>query len=405
MEYEVQSSGTFSAKQLNDAYYKMLLHLTDEMSVKQVVDYLSNLLSSTVVLYTHSGNHIFSSCEDSRSRKSLLRLQFQLSISDTLDNYFERERTSHTETSDPGVYLDHYAASNSYALSGDLSGPGGPLGTLCLLDVNFDNLDEQTETFKLFCRILSQKLCQSNYQESESMERMDINSGAKWFRKIKGDTFQNFYIAVISAKDISDWQTKLFKAELERNHHLFRMVIQEEFIIVLLNIRDNDEATIMRTTMEQFAQIQQVSIGLSYRFQGTEKIHDSFLQAVDVLNIAHHLKLSDHLFRFEQFAVDILLFDLMRTSSLDCYRNEALDTLCIYDKQNSTQYYGTLKCYISCGSSKQKASQALYIHRNTLSYRLERIGELLNVDLSDTDVQTRLYLDIKVREMLEACTN
>lgn len=402
MEYEIKPSGTFSAKQLNEAYYEMLLHLTGEMSVKQVLDYLSNLLDSTVVLYTSSGNHIFSSCDDSRTRLSMLKLQSQLSGPNGLNNFFEQKRTEHTETDYPGVYLDYYTDTNNHALSGDLTGPNGSLGTLCLLDVDFQIIDEQEETLELFCRILSQKLHQENYlnQETERIEQVDINLGAKWFRKMKGDVFQNFYIAVFDPDGITEEQLKLFKAELERSHILFRLVEHEVFVVLLLNVRDNDEAAVMRNALIQSAESYGLSIGLSYRFQGTENIHNSFLQAADALGVAQYWN-QRGLFQFEQFAVDALLLDLMRTSSLDCYRNEGLDMLCIYDEQNGTQYYETLKCFISYGASKQKASQALFIHRNTLSYRLERIEELLQVDLSDIDVQTKLYLDIKVKEILD----
>lgn len=409
MEYEIKSSEFFSARQLNNAYYEMLLRLTGDMSVKQVVDYLSELLNSSVILYTRSGSHIFSSWDDSRARTSMLHLQYQLSEGDHLRNFFKEYQTSHVETEYPGVYLDHYAGSDNYALSGELIGPNGLLGTLCLLDVDFSSLSEQAETFKLFCRLLSQKLYKENplnemQQESSGIEQLDINNGAKWFRKLKGDVFQNFYIAVMDGSGITEQQIKLFKAELESSQLLFRMVVQEAFIIVLLNVRDNDEAAIMRAALNQFAKTHRLPIGLSHRFQGTEKIHDSFLQAADALSVARYLGLEECLFQFEQLTVDALLLDLMRTSSLDCYRNEGLDTLCLYDEQNGTQYYETLKCFISCGASKQKASQTLFIHRNTLAYRLERIEELLHVSLSDIDVQTRLYLDIKIREFLDHST-
>lgn len=403
MEYEIKTSETFSAKQLNDAYYEVLLRLTNEMSVKQVIDYLSELLNSTVVLYTHSGNHIFSSCEDSRSRMSLLHLQAQFSVTNGVDNYLERERTSHTETNYPGIYLDHYAAPDARALSGKLTVSNEPLGTLCLLDVDFSALDEQAETLELFCRILSQKLAVSNSldQKPGQIEQLDINSGAKWFRKLKGNIFQNFYIAVLNTATVNDDQVKQLKAILEQNHLLFRMVIQESFITILFNVCDIDEAAVMYTSLEQFAQTEQISIGLSHRFHGTEMIHDCFRQATDMLNMARYMGLHDQLIRFEQYSVDALLYDFMQTSGLDCYRNERLEQLCAYDDQNGTQYYETLKCYIFCGASKQKASQALYIHRNTLAYRLDQIETLLRLNLNDVDVQTRLYLDIKIKEMLD----
>lgn len=408
MEYEVKPLGIFSAKQLNNAYYEMLVHLTGEMSVKEVVDYIAELLNSSVLLYTCPENKIFISCDDSRAYTSLLMLQFQLSIANNSDLYsfFRKEQTSHTATPFPNVYLDRYDSMDCDALSGDLIGPNGLVGTLCLLDVNFDALEEQEETLALFCQILAKKMCGETQfrrmeRESVPMEQMDINGGAQWFRKLKGDSFQNFYIAALKSSGLGEDKIRHFKEELESDHLLFRMVVQDSLVIVLLNVRDNEEAKVMREALTRLAEIHRSTIGLSTRFHGSEHIYDGLIQATNALNTAQYTEREGQLVPFEQIAVDALLLDLIRTSSLDCYRNEGLDSLCRYDEQNGTQYYETLNRFIACGASKQKTSQALYIHRNTLSYRLERISEHLHVDLNDPDTQARLYLDIKIRELLD----
>ena len=142
-------------------------------------------------------------------------------------------------------------------------------------------------------------------------------------------------------------------------------------------------------------------IGLSYRFSTTASIHDCFQQAATTLQVSEYLKLEPQLLQFERYNVYTLLCDMMHTADLDCYRNEALDDLQREDDKNGTQLYKTLKAFISCGGSKQKASQALYIHRNTLSYRLEQIADILHMDINNTDVQTRLYLDIRIKEVLD----
>ena len=72
-----------------------------------------------------------------------------------------------------------------------------------------------------------------------------------------------------------------------------------------------------------------------------------------------------------------------------------------YDEKNGTKYFETLKAFIACGGSKQKASQELYIHRNSLTYRLNFIEDLLDVSLDDVAVQTKLWFDIKIRETLD----
>lgn len=90
-----------------------------------------------------------------------------------------------------------------------------------------------------------------------------------------------------------------------------------------------------------------------------------------------------------------------KSLSMVFYRNEALDRLIEYDAINGTKYFETLKAFIACGGSKQKASQELYIHRNSLTYRLNFIEDLLDVSLDDVAVQTKLWFDIKIRETLD----
>ena len=51
--------------------------------------------------------------------------------------------------------------------------------------------------------------------------------------------------------------------------------------------------------------------------------------------------------------------------------------------------------------SKQKAAERLFIHRNTLMYRLNKLEKILNVDLSHFSQAFSLYLACKVRELKE----
>jgi DNA-binding PucR family transcriptional regulator len=56
----------------------------------------------------------------------------------------------------------------------------------------------------------------------------------------------------------------------------------------------------------------------------------------------------------------------------------------------------TLKTYFSTGESKAKTAEKLYIHLNTLKYRLHKIEEILGLKLSDPDVSFRLKLAVRL---------
>ena len=84
MEFTHASSITYSGSQINEAYYEMLLKLTEEMSVKQVVEYISQTLHLPVILYTRNGSHIFTSGKKPYLRETLTFLQAQFSSPENL---------------------------------------------------------------------------------------------------------------------------------------------------------------------------------------------------------------------------------------------------------------------------------------------------------------------------------
>ena len=54
-----------------------------------------------------------------------------------------------------------------------------------------------------------------------------------------------------------------------------------------------------------------------------------------------------------------------------------------YDKEHDAGLLHTLRIFLEENCSYTAAARALYIHRSTLIYRMERIRELTQVDLTD----------------------
>lgn len=401
-------ASSFSGTQLDEAYQEMLTKLTGEMTIKQVLSFMADLSATTVIMYTHAGSYVFCSNDNSSTRNMLKTLQDNLRSPEKLRNFLESTRTSHCQTQYSGIYLDCYDKTASAALSADLVSGEEVIGTLCLLDVDKRSFSVQAETLQLFCKILTSKIASSYVLLSESTEAVakdvnaEVNSGAIWLRKIKGDQFQNFYIAAINAQDISAVEVERIKHSITQNGLLSRLVMHIPYVTILFNLRYNEEIAVMRKVLEQLCSELGVSIGLSCRFRSTERIHNCYQQALEALRTSENLGNANTLCDFNILCANVLLSELNRTGDLACYRNEALDRLNEYDVVNGTKYFETLKAFITCGGSKQNASQKLYIHRNSLSYRLKCIEDILDINLDDITVQTKLWFDIKITETLDA---
>ena len=70
-----------------------------------------------------------------------------------------------------------------------------------------------------------------------------------------------------------------------------------------------------------------------------------------------------------------------------------------YDKDNSSNYYESLNCYLSERCDMTKAAAKLFLHRNSLMYRIKKCEEIMDVRLDDAKTFEKLYLCCTIREM------
>jgi purine catabolism regulator len=66
-----------------------------------------------------------------------------------------------------------------------------------------------------------------------------------------------------------------------------------------------------------------------------------------------------------------------------------------YDKEHKGALVETLEAYLDAGGNATKTAMESSIHRNTLFYRLRRIGEICELDLSDPSVSLNMHVALK----------
>ncbi|EGL82370.1 putative transcriptional regulator, PucR family [Caldalkalibacillus thermarum TA2.A1] len=78
--------------------------------------------------------------------------------------------------------------------------------------------------------------------------------------------------------------------------------------------------------------------------------------------------------------------------------NHALQKLYAYDQQHNSQLVKTLDVYLNKDTNLNETAKALHIHVNTLNYRLKRIAEIGEINLSDPNQKMMLYIDLKINK-------
>jgi sugar diacid utilization regulator len=71
-----------------------------------------------------------------------------------------------------------------------------------------------------------------------------------------------------------------------------------------------------------------------------------------------------------------------------------------YDEQYATDLVGTLESYLAKNCNMNATAQAIYAHRHTVSYRLERVRELTGLDPFTSEDRERLGLGLKAYRII-----
>jgi purine catabolism regulator len=125
---------------------------------------------------------------------------------------------------------------------------------------------------------------------------------------------------------------------------------------------------------------------------------DSFRQAGQALAMARRLHSRTPRY-YPDLSVYRLLLQLEHHPDLHAFREEILGPLLSYE--GSGDYIKTLEVYFEYNGNQSQAAEALYIHRNTLSYRMDRISEITGLDLDHTETRLAVQLALRIHRMLE----
>lgn len=91
------------------------------------------------------------------------------------------------------------------------------------------------------------------------------------------------------------------------------------------------------------------------------------------------------------------LLDALRSDPVKtAYYRELLSPLKRYDAEHQGDLVKTLAAYLRQGGNSTQTANALYLHRNSLRYRLARIQALLCLDPDDPDARLALGIALLV---------
>jgi len=135
-----------------------------------------------------------------------------------------------------------------------------------------------------------------------------------------------------------------------------------------------------------------VAIGSFY--SGTKNINQSYNEAKEAYQVGKVLWEDKKCFSYPLLSA----YSILRSADISKIDLSSLNILENNTEGLSFDAVKTIETYVECGNYRDSAKK-LYIHENTLRYRINKIEEILHLDLTDAMVRNALIAQIKCKKL------
>ena len=146
---------------------------------------------------------------------------------------------------------------------------------------------------------------------------------------------------------------------------------------------------------------QEIVIGVSNVVKDLMMISKAVNLAMDVIRISSRINISPPIYYFADLISYHLIDSSLDEDSMMEYFQQLLGDLHEYDYKHNSDLLNTLDEYFLSLGNVSLTAKRMYIHRNTIIYRLEKIKEILQTDLKDPEKNFNLQLALKIYRIIQ----
>ena len=162
-------------------------------------------------------------------------------------------------------------------------------------------------------------------------------------------------------------------------------------LVYILNLTvRNSSMNDMLTKTKTILRDSLMKAGISTTFFDFKNLYYYYRQTCIALQFGKQKEPTHWYHIFDDYILDHFLKSSTKGMIPDALCPEGLLLLRNYDAREGTDYMESLRTYLELGMNIAECSRKLFIHRNTFLYRLQRIREIMDLDLDDPDIRLML---------------
>ncbi|MEH7248224.1 PucR family transcriptional regulator ligand-binding domain-containing protein [Neobacillus niacini] len=239
--------------------------------------------------------------------------------------------------------------------------------------------------YKYFCMVVTLEIQELSLDEDFIARRVHLETKAR------------------KCVDIVYEQTNLIHGEItcfHRNNRIIILVGQHEnrpsISILEAKKYGNDIFQILKTQVPQTFFL----AGIGGQYDTVHSLHKSFSEANESIRLMQKFDAYGGVSHFEDHSVYHFLDSNIKDLELEGFFMKSLGTIYENDRLHGTSYIVTLENFFGNNLNLSETAKAMFLHRNTLIYRIEKIKEILNSDLKNSEELLQIQLALKIFRLL-----
>lgn len=192
------------------------------------------------------------------------------------------------------------------------------------------------------------------------------------------------------------------KIELSCNTLMLDVLNNEIILIVGVNSENlySEIKFNLKHIHEKFNKDNNLFLIFGDRYKNLLSIKDSYNDAIKAYELYKYNSWNDNCIDYSILGFYKILFEVNSINKLRDYSEEILKPLIDISDSSNLNLLETLKCYLTNDCNLLKSADELFIHRNTLIYRLNKIKEVLKNNLENARFKNELLNALMIRDYL-----
>ena len=141
-------------------------------------------------------------------------------------------------------------------------------------------------------------------------------------------------------------------------------------------------------------------IGIGRATKSVRCLFKSHNQAHAIQKLNQNGQIDSTMFSYSEMGIYRLLIGIEDSDIITDYYNKTIAPLEAYDDANNSDLCKILRSYLFHNGSVKDTADELFVHRNTINYKLAKISDILDVDLSCLESRVQLYLAFMIKNIM-----